>query len=147
MSTILQLKPQSFSIDTLPSLGEAIDPVGAWQLVQQGLAKLVDIRSHEERTFVGYIPEISHVPWANGTKLNRNPRFARELAAQVNKNDVVLLICRSGKRSALAAQEAIKHGFKHIYSVAEGFEGDLDEYGHRGGFNGWRFHHLPWQQD
>ena len=31
-------------------------------------------------------------------------------------------------------------------NIAEGFEGDKDENGHRGTLNGWRFRGLPWQQ-
>jgi len=83
-----------------------------------------------------------------GTALIRNPRFVRELEARVGgKQATVLLLCRSGKRSAAAATEAHKAGFTNVFNVAEGFEGDLDEHGQRGHFNGWRFHQLPWVQD
>ena len=85
--------------------------------------------------------------WATGTALTRNPRFARELEAKVGKDAVVLLLCRSGKRSALAADVAAKAGLTQVYNIAEGFEGELDEQQHRGGFDGWRFHQLPWVQD
>ncbi len=44
--------------------------------------------------------------WATGTSLTRNPRFVRELEAKLGKDEVVLLLCRSGKRSALAAEAA-----------------------------------------
>jgi rhodanese-related sulfurtransferase len=90
------------------------------------------------------------VPWATGTALARNPRFVRELGALIAKQPqpvTVLLICRSGKRSALAAQEAAKAGLANVLNVGEGFEGDLDDTQQRGRFNGWRFHGLPWIQD
>lgn len=126
-----------------------IAPRAAWQLVGEGRALLVDVRTAEERKFVGHVPGSAHVPWATGTALARNPRFARELAALVARQQpaAVLLICRSGKRSALAAQEAARAGLQNVFNVAEGFEGDLDEAGQRGHFNGWRFHGLPWVQD
>jgi rhodanese-related sulfurtransferase len=130
----------------LPYAG-GVPPRDAWALVQGGLATLVDVRSAEERKFVGHVPGSLHVPWATGTSLTRNPRFARELEAKVGKNAVVLLLCRSGKRSALAAEVAAKAGFGSIFNVLEGFEGDLDEAQHRGGSNGWRFRGLPWIQD
>jgi rhodanese-related sulfurtransferase len=60
---------------------------------------------------------------------------------------VVLLLCRSGKRSALAAEAATKAGFKHVFKVREGFEGELDARQQRGKADGWRFHGLPWVQD
>lgn len=137
----------------LPYAG-SVPPQQAWQLVQQGLALLVDVRTIEERKFVGHVPDSLHVAWATGTALNRNPRFARELAAlqlrqaaAPNQLPAVLLLCRSGKRSALAAQEAAKAGIAHIFNVSEGFEGDLDDVQQRGHFNGWRFYGLPWVQD
>jgi rhodanese-related sulfurtransferase len=89
-----------------------------------------------------------HVPWASGTALTRNPRFARELEARVGgKDKLVLLLCRSGKRSALAAEAAAKAGLAFAFSVLEGFEGDLDHRQQRGHLNGWRQRGLPWVQD
>jgi rhodanese-related sulfurtransferase len=130
----------------LPFAG-SVPPREAWRLVQEGAAVLVDVRTAEERKFVGHVPESAHVPWATGTSLTRNPRFARELEAKVRKHEVVLLLCRSGKRSALAAEAAAKAGFEHAFNVAEGFEGELDASKHRGATDGWRFHGLPWVQD
>ena len=133
-----------------PHAGGVTPPV-AWQLVQQGKAVLVDVRSGEERKFVGHVPESLHVAWATGTALTRNPRFVRELEARLakdgGKDAVVLLLCRSGKRSALAAEAATKAGLTAVFHVQEGFEGDSDDHQQRGHFNGWRFHGLPWVQD
>ncbi|NYS35623.1 rhodanese-like domain-containing protein, partial [Streptococcus danieliae] len=58
-----------------------------------------------------------------------------------------LLLCRSGKRSALAAQEAAKAGLLNVFNVSEGFEGEINDQQHRGVSDGWRFHALPWVQD
>ncbi|MGH8446544.1 MAG: rhodanese-like domain-containing protein [Solimonas sp.] len=124
-----------------------VPPVEAWRLVQEGRAKLVDVRSAEERKFVGHVPDSLHVAWASGTSLTRNPRFVRELEAKGGKGEVLLLLCRSGKRSALAAEAAAKAGFTATFNVLEGFEGELDGAQHRGGSDGWRFHGLPWVQD
>lgn len=126
----------------------AVSPPDAWSLVSTGQAVLVDVRSNEERVFVGYVPGSVHVPWASGTALTRNPRFARELEAKLGgKDKVVLLLCRSGKRSALAAEAAVKAGIALVFNVSEGFEGDLDDHRQRGHVNGWRRHGLPWVQD
>jgi rhodanese-related sulfurtransferase len=94
------------------------------------------------------VPGSVHVPWATGTALTRNPRFVRELEAKLGGRDkVALLLCRSGKRSALAAEAATKAGAALVFNVLEGFEGDLDENNQRGRLNGWRTHGLPWVQD
>ena len=70
--------------------------------------------------------------------MTRNPRFVRELEARVGgKEAVVLLLCRSGKRSAAAAEAAAKAGFTQVFNVLEGFEGEIDAQQHRGGSDGW----------
>ncbi|MFT3663761.1 rhodanese-like domain-containing protein [Piscinibacter sp.] len=130
----------------LPYAG-SVTPADAWALAQVGLATLIDVRSTEERKFVGHVPGIAHVAWATGTSLTRNPRFVRELEAKVRKDEAVLLLCRSGKRSALAAEAAARAGFTAVFNVLEGFEGEIDERHQRGQSGGWRFHGLPWVQD
>ncbi len=122
-------------------------PHEAWALFQAGHVSIVDVRTAEERKFVGFVEETVHIPWATGTALNRNPRFAKELENKIGKDTIILLLCRSGKRSAAAANVAFNAGFTEIYNIDQGFEGDLDENNHRGAFNGWRFHELPWRQE
>lgn len=130
------------------SYAGGVPPNVAWQLFSEGHALLVDVRSGEERKFVGHVPQSLHVAWASGTSLTRNPRFVRELEAKTGGKDaVVLLLCRSGKRSAMAAEAAAKAGFTQAFNVLEGFEGEIDEQQHRGVADGWRFHGLPWVQD
>jgi len=141
--------------EQLPYAG-SVAPHDAWALFQAGEAVIVDVRTAEERKFVGQVPETKHVAWMTGISLVRNPRFVKELEAKVGKDVVILLLCRSGKRSAAAAEVAAKAGFRkkagfrNIFNVLEGFEGDLDEQQRRGGFsgfNGWRHAGLPWIQD
>ncbi len=127
-----------------------VSPPEAWALASLGQALLVDVRSGEERKFVGHVPGSLHVAWATGTSLTRNPRFVRELEAAAQKAGPglpVLLLCRSGKRSVLAAQAAAKAGLENVFNVLEGFEGEIDGAQQRGHADGWRFHGLPWVQD
>jgi len=125
-----------------------VAPALAWTLFSTQGVLLVDVRSNEERKFVGHIPGSLHVAWATGTALTRNPRFVRELESKIGgKEAVALLLCRSGKRSALAAEAASKAGFTCIFNVLEGFEGEIDAQQQRGKADGWRFHGLPWVQD
>jgi rhodanese-related sulfurtransferase len=125
-----------------------VPPAVAWELFTSGQALLVDVRTAEERKFVGHVPDSLHVPWATGTALTRNPRFARELEAKIGGKDAIaLLLCRSGKRSLLAAEAAAKAGLSNVFNVLEGFEGEIDALQQRGKADGWRFHGLPWVQD
>ena len=130
----------------LPYAG-GLSPKDAWTLFSAGAAVLVDVRTNEERKFVGHVPGSVHVAWATGTGMTRNPRFVKELEAKVGKDAVVLLLCRSGKRSAAAAEAAARAGFSAVFNVLEGFEGELDADTRRGSLDGWRFHGLPWVQD
>lgn len=143
---ILGRARQQAQAEALPFAG-GVPPVEAWALVQAGAAVLVDVRTAEERKFVGLVPDTLHVAWATGTSLNRNPRFVKELEAKVKKDRVLLFLCRSGKRSALAAEAAAKAGFTQAFNVLEGFEGDLNEQQQRGERGGWRHAGLPWTQD
>ncbi|MBT9515995.1 MAG: rhodanese-like domain-containing protein [Methyloversatilis discipulorum] len=124
-----------------------ITPDQAWALVSAGDAVLVDVRTAEERKFVGHVPGSTHVAWATGTSMTRNPRFVKELEAKVGKDAVILLLCRSGKRSAAAAEAAAKAGFRHVFNVLEGFEGELNAESQRRNSGGWVVSGLPWQQD
>lgn len=142
----LQAIREAAASEGLPYAGQ-VPPALAWALFDQGVATLVDVRSGEERKFVGHVPGSVHVAWATGTALTRNPRFARELEVKVKKEAVILLLCRSGKRSALAAEVATKAGFTRVFNVLEGFEGEIDHHQHRGVSDGWRFRGLPWVQD
>ena len=125
-----------------------LSPVDAWTLFATGHAVLVDVRTVEELAYVGRVPGSLHVPWATGTAQTRNPRFLRGFEKRVpQKDDVVLLLCRSGKRSVAAAAALAAAGYTRAYNVLEGFEGERDADGHRGGQGGWRHHGLPWEQD
>lgn len=129
------------------SYAGSVAPREAWALALAGVAVLVDVRSAEERKFVGHVPGSEHVAWASGTSLTRNPRFLRELEAKAERDRVLLLLCRSGRRSVQAAEAATRAGFANVFNVLEGFEGEHNDALQRGAVNGWRLHGLPWVQD
>jgi rhodanese-related sulfurtransferase len=124
-----------------------VTPQEAWALFSAGAAVIVDVRTAEERKFVGYIPDTPHVAWATGLGMVLNPNFLRELEAAVPHDAVVLLLCRSAKRSHAAAELAAKAGYRCVINILEGFEGDPDGHKQRGHIDGWRVRGLPWIQD
>ena len=124
-----------------------VTPSEALELLNAGAARLIDVRTPEERKFVGYVQDSVAVPWATGTAFTRNPRFIRELEGNVRKDEVLLFLCRSGSRSILAAEAASRAQFHQAYNILEGFEGELDPQRRRGSNDGWRFRGLPWVQD
>jgi rhodanese-related sulfurtransferase len=120
-----------------------------------GLAALVDIRSRVEVAFAGAPDAVDlHVPYmepvlplqwnpaTNALKLQRNPDFARQVKAELARNDwpedsVLLLLCRAGDSSAIAADALAAAGLPRVYTVVDGFEGDLGKSGRRD-VNGWK---------
>ena len=109
-------------------------------------ARLVDVRTRAEYDWVGRIPGSIHIEWLSYPGMQPNPHFLGQLLQQVDREALVLFICRSGHRSHGAASAAAQAGYTECYNVLEGFEGDKDPHGQRGKLNGWRFAGLPWEQ-
>ena len=118
----------------------------AHQWMLSGKATLIDIRSHAERAWVGFVPDAPGIEWKMWPGMAMNPNFDAELKAVAPEGSAVMLLCRSGIRSIAAAQRAQSLGYT-AYNILEGFEGDPDEAAHRGTRGGWRFRGLPWRQN
>ncbi len=119
----------------------------------------IDVRTPEEFGLVGHPASIDrNIPfaWLGGAYnpvvgqygFVRNPKFVSEVESYVSamggsRDSDVILICRSGSRSAAAADLLARAGFTHVWSVVDGFEGSADKRGHRT-IGGWRNEALPW---
>lgn len=112
-------------------------------------AVLVDVRTQPEWTFVG-VPQVDRLvrlSWQVYPQMEINARFVEEIEGMsLAKDTEIMLICRSGARSASAATALSKAGFSNCWNVSEGFEGDKDSQGQRGRTNGWKASGLPWVQ-
>ena len=117
----------------------------AWQWVQGGEAVLVDVRTDAEREWVGKVPGAVPVAWKQWPGMAMNADFDAQLRAAVPQGQKVVLLCRSGVRSVVAAQRAAGLGME-AYNILEGFEGDVNAEGQRGQTGGWRKRGLPWNQ-
>jgi rhodanese-related sulfurtransferase len=86
------------------------------------------------------------IEWVSYPTGARNDNFVDQLKeAGIDGERPVVFLCRSGQRSIGAAKAATAAGIGPSYNVLEGFEGALDENGHRGA-EGWRALGLPWRQ-
>jgi rhodanese-related sulfurtransferase len=129
-----------------------ITPQESWKLLAENPESvLVDVRTAAEWNWVG-VPDLSSlgrqvvfIEW--NTAGGRNQNFVADLiAAGVTPGErPVIFLCRSGNRSIPATQAATAAGIAPAYNMLEGFEGQLDEHGHRGAA-GWRAEGLPWKQ-
>lgn len=133
---------------------KSISATDAWQLSQdEPRTLLLDVRSSMEFLFVGHPQGAIHVPWLDEPDWVINKNFATEIrklalgGLQEKADDIsIVLICRSGNRSAEAGKALIEAGLLNVYNIDEGFEGKLDESHHRSTVGGWRYYGLPWEQ-
>ena len=115
---------------------------------------LIDIRSSMEYLFVGHPVGAIHLPWIDEPDWDINPHFAEDLEKNlrgkkgwdVREHCLIILICRSGKRSLQAGLHLKEAGYQLVSHINEGFEGELDENHQRSKVGGWRFRGLPWEQ-
>ncbi len=96
--------------------------------------KLIDVRTPEEYAFVGHAEMAWNIPYAFVTYLRKdgkteygpkvNPAFVDEVKRFTRPGDTLLVMCRSGDRSAKAVDLLAAAGIKDAYSVIDGVEGD-----------------------
>lgn len=132
-----------------------LSPVESWELLKSdATAVLIDVRTSAEWNFVGVVDmrdlgrEAMYNPWAILPKMERNPHFVEHLETALGEvsDRPLLFLCRSGHRSAHAADALTARGFSQCYNIEHGFEGDKDRGNHRATTNGWKFDGLPWVQ-
>ena len=124
----------------------------------------IDIRSPAEIMFVGIpdsmdinIPLFSpnYSEWNEVERsypMEKNDRFNMQIdeaikSRNMTRKDSIVLLCRSGKRSAKAASMLHNQGYAQVYTVVDGFEGDKVKTGLNKGkrmVNGWKNSQLPW---
>lgn len=122
----------------------------------------LDVRTRAEAMYVGMptdadalVPFVEHQEIMSDWDTRRSsyrleplqdfvPEVGRRLSAKgLAKDDVLILICRSGDRSGRAADRLLQEGYSRVYSVVDGVEGDLSKEGRRS-INGWKNAGLPW---
>jgi cyclophilin family peptidyl-prolyl cis-trans isomerase/rhodanese-related sulfurtransferase/catechol 2,3-dioxygenase-like lactoylglutathione lyase family enzyme len=126
---------------------ESVGPMKAFDLLKNPSTFLVDVRSVAEYVLIGHPDQAFNVPitfWSEtGAAFEPNEGFIDDLKARFKPDDTLIFICRSGGRSLRAAQAARKAGFAKTVNIVQGFEGEMDDAGHRT-VGGWRNSGLPW---
>jgi len=127
-------------------------------------ALMIDVRTPAEIEYVGLADSVdANVPYmmddysAWDDKKSRfmmspNSGFLLKVSeiqekSGLNKESTVIVMCRSGDRSSGAASLLTKAGYTNVYSVVDGFEGDMAKDGANKGrraVNGWKNAGLPW---
>jgi rhodanese-related sulfurtransferase len=120
---------------------------------------ILDVRTPEEYLFVGHpiiawkIPVAVQVyEWDAEKKqfpMEPLPDFVSRVSEVAKLDDTILVMCRSGGRSAIAVNMLAKAGFKNVHNIIDGMEGDAVEdpdsvfLGQRLK-NGWKNSGCPW---
>jgi rhodanese-related sulfurtransferase len=120
---------------------------------------ILDVRTPEEFLFVGHPTMAWKIPvaaqsykWDAGKgqfPMTLLADFVSRVKKIAKPDDTLMVMCRSGGRSAMAVNLLAAAGFKHVYNVTDGMEGDVVEdpdsafLGHRLK-NGWKNSGCPW---
>jgi len=145
ISKILE-RARARAVDASLSYAGALMPYEVYDVMQKTQhAVLVDVRSKAELDLVGQVPGAVHVEWAYYPGMAANPDFPAQLEMQVDKEALVIFMCRTGGRSHQAAALAASLGFTEAYNMLEGFEGEANAEKQRTLINGWRHAGLPWR--
>jgi rhodanese-related sulfurtransferase len=121
----------------------AADAFERWKADPENV-RVVDVRTPEEFRLVGFPEMATRVPLTASEE-----EFAGRVKEVANADDTILVICRSGNRSAAAVDMLARAGFTNAFTVVDGFEGDRNtdpsspDYGRRT-VNGWKNAGLPW---
>jgi rhodanese-related sulfurtransferase len=154
-------KPAELPKRKQTTLGLYVTAKEAYEMYQKNpdKVKILDCRTPQEYAFVGHAPMAVNIPskfmtykWDAKKKryaMKDNRKFVREVKKVFKPKDTIIDMCRSGDRSAVTVNKLAKAGFKHVYTVTDGFEGDMikdknnPNYGRRLK-NGWKNSGLPW---
>jgi len=154
-------KPKQTKLALYMSPQEAVDLMKK----EGGKTLFVDVRTRSEIQFVGWAPMVdANVPFVEPTeywdwdelnrrfKLETNPTFSQDIERQLvrkglKKGDRIIIMCRSGDRSARAIDALADAGFTNVWNQIEGFEGDLSKETKQRNVNGWRNAGLPWSYE
>ena len=146
------------TLNTETNYAGDITPSTAWEVLSKNQKSLmIDVRTKAELSFVGQ-PDLSSINKSvknielqlfPGGILNDN--FTSQLLLELenlnmDKEDPLLFLCRSGARSSKSASMMAHTGWECCYNIAYGFEGDPNENHHRALVNGWKQEGLPWIQ-
>lgn len=106
-----------------------------WSADQAGVT-IIDVRTPEEYVFLGRAPMAANIPLQfmthefnpdrNSYAMESNPDFVDLVKERCKPDARILLMCRSGSRSAMAVNRLVRAGFTQAYSILDGFEGEAD---------------------
>ena len=121
--------------------------------------KILDVRTPEEFIFVGHATMAWKIPVAAQSyvwdaqqgqfPLRPLSDFVARVQTIAGPEDMLLVMCRSGGRSAIAVNLLAKAGFEQVFQIVDGMEGDAVKdadsvFNGQRLKNGWKNSGCPW---
>ena len=119
------------------TLGLYVTSAEAYEMWESDPEKvtILDIRTPEEYLFIGHAAMAWNIPaftqsyeWDAEKQrfpMKPIPDFVAKMKEVFQADDIILITCRSGDRSAIAVNELAKAGFTKAYTITDGFEGNI----------------------
>uniref|UniRef100_A0A6M2F145 Rhodanese domain-containing protein n=1 Tax=Populus davidiana TaxID=266767 RepID=A0A6M2F145_9ROSI len=109
-------KTQSFNVQP-----RSVPVHVAHELLQVG-HQYLDVRTHDEFR-AGHPSGAINIPYMlnNGAEMFKNSKFLEEVSSQFGKDDDIVVGCKSGRRSLMAASDLQSAGFNRVIDVAGGY--------------------------
>ncbi|KAF8688354.1 hypothetical protein HU200_042316 [Digitaria exilis] len=101
----------------------AVDVAAASDLVRSGGHRYLDVRTEEEFRN-GHVKDSLNVPYVFFTSQGRekNLKFIKQVAAHFDKQDSIVVGCKSGVRSELACSDLMAAGFENVKNMEGGYD-------------------------
>jgi rhodanese-related sulfurtransferase len=99
-----------------------MEPQEAFTLLQTSGWKYVDCRTKEEFN-AGHVEDSVNIPVVTFSDMGMvpNPKFVEELNAAVpDKSTKIIMGCKSGQRSIMASQLALKDQYDEVHNLTGG---------------------------
>ena len=139
----IQSKAAARAVSGRLSYRGAVTPEEAWTLVEEGRARLLDVRSSAEWVLVGRVPGAVEIELKHFPSWQPNSGFLAEVRRHFAADEHIVILCRSAVRSHDAATLLTDNGYANCYNILEGFEGDKNPDAQRV-VAGWKVRGLPW---
>jgi rhodanese-related sulfurtransferase len=98
---------------------------------------ILDVRTPEEYLFVGHPTMAWKIPVASQSyewdeakgqfPMKLLPDFVSRVKEVIQPDMTLMVMCRSGARSAIAVNLLAQAGFQHVHNIVDGMEGDTIE--------------------
>ncbi|AQK42908.1 Rhodanese-like domain-containing protein 19 mitochondrial [Zea mays] len=131
LSALLLVARGSEKPSAAPPPVVAVGVAAASDLIRSGGHRYLDVRTEEEFRS-GHVEDSLNVPYlfftsqgksifSSNSGREKNPKFIAQVAAGFDKEDNIVVGCKSGVRSELACADLMAAGFRNVKNIEGGY--------------------------